>query len=53
MVGLRILAVINRGSRRKSRNQATMYPGAGGGGTFLQEANEDVPLGRVASSRLD
>ena len=33
MVGLRVLAVIKRGSRRKSRNQATMYPG--GGGYFL------------------
>ena len=27
MVGLRVLAVIKRESRRKSRNQATMYPG--------------------------
>ena len=55
MVGLRILAVIKRGSRRKSRNHATAYPGGGGRGgvLFLQEANGDVPLDQVASSRLE
>lgn len=40
-LGYASLAVIKRGSRRTYRNQATMKPGG------------DVPLDRVASSRLD
>ena len=52
MVGLRIFSCHSEGIAENISESSNHVTGAGRG-TFLQEANGDVPLDRVASSRLD